>query len=102
MPDVPVSAHVYRHEGKRGAVWRAKYRLPDGRQVHRTIGPAWTSRGRPAAGFYTRAPAREWLAAALRRAREGTLPGMVRTNATVADAADEYLRVLGTVRQRKP
>jgi hypothetical protein len=35
-----ISGHVYRHEGARRPVWRAKYRLPDGRQVHRTIGPA--------------------------------------------------------------
>ena len=40
----PISGHVYRHEGARGPVWRAKYRLSDGRQVHRKIGPAWTGR----------------------------------------------------------
>src|SRR4051794_24453965 len=28
----PISGHVYRFEGARGPVWRAKYRLPDGRQ----------------------------------------------------------------------
>jgi hypothetical protein len=27
----PVSGHVYRVERKRGPVWFAKYRLPDGR-----------------------------------------------------------------------
>ena len=31
MSACPISGHVYRHEGKRGPVWRAKYRLPDGR-----------------------------------------------------------------------
>jgi hypothetical protein len=30
-----VSGHVFRHEGKRRPVWRAKYRLPDGRQVQK-------------------------------------------------------------------
>ena len=34
----PVSGHVFRVEGRRRPVWRAKYRLPDGRQVQRTIG----------------------------------------------------------------
>ena len=29
----PPSGHVFRLERKRGAVWYAKYRLPDGRQV---------------------------------------------------------------------
>jgi len=46
----PISGHVYRHEGARGPVWRAKYRLPDGRQVQKTIGPVWSERGRPPEG----------------------------------------------------
>ena len=36
------------------AVWYAKYRLPDGRQVQKKIGPAWTERGRPPAGYFTK------------------------------------------------
>lgn len=55
------SGHVYRVERKRGAVWYAKYRLPDGRQVKRKIGPAWSGRGRPAAGYVTKRIAEEWL-----------------------------------------
>jgi len=98
----PTSGHVYRHDGARGPVWRAKYRLGDGRQVHRKIGPAWTGRGRPPAGFYTRRLAQEWLDAVLVRARAGTLPGAVRTGATFADACAEYLRFLEYDRQRKP
>jgi integrase len=85
-----------------GPVWRTKYRLDDGRQVHRKIGPAWSGRGRPPAGFYTRRLAQEWLDAVLVRARAGTLPGAVRTGATFADACDEYLRFLERDRQRKP
>ena len=50
----PISGHVFRYEGKRRPVWRAKYRLPDGRQVQRTIGPAWTARGRPPVGYWTK------------------------------------------------
>src|SRR4051794_35761600 len=102
MPDVPISGHVYRHEGVRGPVWRTKYRLPDVRQVHRTIGKAWTSRGRPAAGSYTRRTAQAWLDAVLAQARAGTLPGLVETGATFDHAAAEYLRHLKRDRQRKP
>ena len=48
MPEEP-SGHVFRVERRRGSVWYAKYRLPDGRQVQKKIGPAWTRRGRPGA-----------------------------------------------------
>ena len=46
--------HIFRVERARGPVWDAKYRLPDGRQVQKKIGPAWTERGRPAAGHFTK------------------------------------------------
>jgi integrase len=97
-----VSGHVFRHEGKRRPVWRAKYRLPDGRQVQKTIGPAWTARGRPSAGYFTKRTAEAWLRQVLAEAAAGTLPGMVRTGATVADACAEYLRYVEQDRQRKP
>ena len=102
MAGRPISGHVYRHEGKRGAVWRAKYRLPDGRQVHRTVGPAWTERGRPAAGSFTKRTAEAWLRDVLDQATRGLLPGMVRTGVTFAAAAEEYLRHLEHDRERKP
>jgi integrase len=98
----PVSGHVFRFEGKRRSVWRVKYRLPDGRQVKKTIGPAWTERGRPAAGYFTRRTAQAWLDDVLARARAGTLPGMVRTGVTFADACDEYLRYVEVDLDRKP
>jgi integrase len=98
----PVSGHVFRFEGKRRPVWRAKYRLPDGRQVKKTLGPAWTARGRPPAGYFTKRTAESWLRVTLARAAEGTLPGMVRTGATVADACAEYLRYIEQDRARKP
>ena len=97
-----ISGHVFRVEGKRRPVWRAKYRLPDGRQVQRTIGPAWTARGRPAAGYFTKRTAEAWLASVLSAARAGTLPGMVRTGVTFAEACEEYLRWLEQDRDRKP
>ncbi|HEV8053895.1 MAG TPA: site-specific integrase [Candidatus Limnocylindrales bacterium] len=97
-----VSGHVYRFEGKRRPVWRAKYRLPDGRQVKKTLGPAWTARGRPPAGYYTRRTAETWLRLTLAKAADGTLPGMVSTGVAVADACAGYLRYIEQDRSRKP
>jgi len=50
------------------------------------------SRGRPAAGYFTKRTAQAWLDEILAEARRGTLAGMVRTGATFADAAAEWLR----------
>jgi integrase len=97
-----ISGHVFRREGARGPVWYAKYRLTDGRQVQSRVGPAWTARGRPAEGYYTRSTAQAWLDQVLSEARRGELPGIVRTGAVFADAAAEYMRWLEHDRQRKP
>jgi hypothetical protein len=75
----PPTGHVYRREGARRAVWYMKYRLPDGRQAQRRLGPAWTGRGRPPTGYFTKRLAEDELQAVLDQARRGTLPGMVRT-----------------------
>src|SRR5579875_2507703 len=63
------SGHVFRVERKRGPVWYAKYRLPDGRQVQKRLGPAWTSRGRAAAGYFTKRLAEDWLRETLSEVR---------------------------------
>jgi len=91
QPSRPISGHVFLVERKRGSVWYAKYRLPDGRQVQKKLGPAWTRRGRPAAGYFTKTLAQTWLDQTLADARRGELPGMVRTGATFADVAAEWL-----------
>ncbi len=96
------SGHVFRVERRQGPVWYAKYRLPDGRQVKKRIGPAFTGRGRPPAGTFTKRLAEQWLAGVLDEARRGTLPGMVRTGVLFEDACAEYLDWLEHVRQRKP
>lgn len=83
-------------------MWYAKYRLPDGRQLQRKLGPAWSERGRPPAGYFTKRLADDWLRDVLDEARRGTLPGLVRTGATVADATAEYLRYIEHDRERKP
>jgi len=62
--NVPIrqpSGHVFRAERAREPVWYAKYRLPDGRQVQKKLGPAWTERGRPSAGYFTKRTAEAWL-----------------------------------------
>ena len=98
----PPSGHVFRVERARGPVWYMKYRLPDGRQVQKKLGPAWTGRGRPAAGYLTKRLAEDALREVLHEARRGTLPGMTRSGATFADAAAEYLRYCEHDRGCKP
>ncbi len=98
----PPTGHVFRVERKRGASWYAKYRLPGGRQVQKRLGPPWTDRGRPPAGYFTKRLAEDWLRETLHEARRGTLAGQVRTGATFSDAAAEWLRYVELGRQRKP
>jgi integrase len=98
----PPSGHVFRVARRRGSVWYAKYRLSDGRQLQRKLGPAWSGRGRPPAGYFTKRLAEDWLGELLGQARRGTLPGMVRTGATFADAAAEFLRYAEHERALKP
>jgi integrase len=102
QPVRPPSGHVFRLDRARGPVWYAKYRLPDGRQVRKKLGSAWSGRGRPPAGYFTKRLAEDWLRQTLDEARRGTLPGMVRTGATFADAAAEFLRYAGQDRSCKP
>jgi integrase len=101
-PIRPPSGHVFRIDRARGPVWYAKYRLPDGRQVQTKLGPAWSERGRPPAGYFTKRIAEDWLRRTLDEARRGTLVGMVRTGATFADAAAEFLRYAEHDRAIKP
>ncbi|HEY2317027.1 MAG TPA: hypothetical protein VGH67_01925, partial [Solirubrobacteraceae bacterium] len=56
-----VSGSVRRVERKRGPVWYARWRLASGRQGQKALGPAWSGRGRPPAGYYTKRTAEDWL-----------------------------------------
>jgi integrase len=91
-PARPPSGHVFQRRPRPRPGLYAKYRLPDGRQVQKKLGPAWSERGRPPAGYLTERLAEDWLRSTLDEARRGTLPGLVRTGVTFADAASEYLR----------
>jgi integrase len=66
------------------------------------LGPAWTERGRPPAGYFTKRTAEDWLRDRLDEMRRGTAPGLVETGATFADAAEEYLRFAEQDRGCKP
>jgi integrase len=80
-----------------------KYRLTDGRQVMKLLGPAWTERSRPPAGYYTKRTAEEELNALLADARRGTLPdSQARPGRTFGDACVEWLRYIEHDQQRAP
>ena len=87
----PVSGFVFRVDRDRGPQWYAKWREPGGRQVKRRIGPAWTGRGRPDPGFFTKRTAEEWLRVTLAEAEDDADRGVDR-DVTFATAAAEWLR----------
>lgn len=86
------SGYVYPHDGKRGKVWRAKYRLPDGSRKHETLGPAAPKNGRPPEGTYTRRSAEAELRRILTAAERGELPSQAKkTGATFRDVVESWL-----------
>lgn len=97
----PTSGHVFQRKGKRAPVWYAKYRLPDGRQAQKRIGPAWTKRSAVPEGHFTKTTAQAYLDQLLAQARQGTLAGMAQTGKTFSDAADEWLSYCEGVRDCK-
>jgi len=44
---------TYRGRLRRESVWVMRYRLPSGKDSRMVLGPAWTKKGRPAAGYLT-------------------------------------------------
>lgn len=88
-----VTGHVKLAKRKRGDAFYLKYRFPSGRQVESKLGPAWTERSRPPAGFYTHKTAEEALDALLTDIRRGQVPDPGdRSGKTFADAREEWLR----------
>jgi integrase len=98
----PISGHVFKRKGKRGVVWYAKFRLPDGRQQKKRLGLAWTEKTAPPDGYFTKGKAQAHLDELLRQTRDGSLPGLVQTGKTFADATDEWLAYSENVRDCKP
>ena len=89
--------------GKRGPVWYAKYRLPDGRQVqkHDRAGvDASAAARRPATS--RSAPRRRGCATCSTRRARGTLPGHGPHRRDVRRRRDEWLRYVEHDRARKP
>jgi integrase len=95
-----ISGHVYEKVGKRGSTWYYRARLPH--EVRKALGPTWKGSGRPPAGHFTRKTAQAALDAILVDARRGSFPAGVRSGATVADAAAEWLRHREQERALKP
>jgi integrase len=89
---------------KRGPVYYAKLRLPDGHQVQRRLGSAWMSRGRPEGGALTRKMADAELRKLLVEAERGTLAATRGTanGRTFGDAVAEWLRYVEHERHRRP
>lgn len=98
----PPSGHVFCVQRQHGLVWYAKYRTGTGRQIQRKLGPAWTRRGRPPVGYFTRSSAERWLCATLEQIRTRTMPPLAGTRASFAAAAAEWLRYVEHDRRRKP
>jgi integrase len=101
VPPSPISGHVFKRKGKRGDVWYAKVRLADGRQVKKRIGSHWTGKSAPPEGRFTKTLAQAHLDRILAEAREGTLPGSVRTGKRFTEASEEWLSYSENVRDCK-
>jgi len=99
-----VTGHLLLRKGKRRSAWYVKYRLADGRQVQRRLGPAWTEKGRPYPGFLTERQAEAALHALLTDARRGAFLAPVPNEPEVLfrDAAEEWYRFVRDDRRRKP
>jgi integrase len=100
-PSPTTSGHVYVREGKRGRVWYRKG-VVNGRAFKKALGPAWTGRGRPPAGHFTKRTAGDALRQYLVHAQMGEIDIAVSNGPAFGDACAEWLRYLTVDRQRKP
>lgn len=103
-----ITGSVFVLQRKRGPQYYAKLRVPDPtrpgrvRQVKRLLGPVWTERGRPPAGYLTRKLAEQELHAMLTDARRGSLAIVTNVGHTFNDAVEEWLRYLEQEKGRNP
>ena len=84
----PATGSVYRLSRKRGDQWYAVFRA-QGVQVRKRLGPAWSGKGRPPAGYYTKRTAEAELRRILGDADRG-IGVAPRTGATFRDAAEAW------------
>jgi len=90
QPNRPATGYVFRVERQRGPQWYLKYRA-QGQQVQKRLGPAWSGKGRPPAGYFTKRTAEAELRKTLGDADRGI--GIApRTGATFADVAEAWYR----------
>ena len=90
-------------ERKRGPVWYAQYRPASGARSSERSDPAWTGRGRPPAGYFTKRLAEDWLRdKLLEEAQRADSAPVAETGVTFAEAAEEYLRYAEEDRGCKP
>jgi len=99
MVGVKPTGYVRVIERKRGAVFYAKLKLPDGSQPQRRLGRVWTKRTRPPEGYLTRGMAEARLEAIL--AGDDPLVNITPSHVTFRHACDEHLRYLEHDRRRK-
>jgi hypothetical protein len=88
----PPTGHVVRRHGTRGDVWYAKYRLPDGRQMLRKIGPCVDRAPTPRAELLQQALGRRLAVEAAGRSSPRRASGMVQTGATFARSRGKALK----------
>lgn len=96
------SGYVYQHAGRRGPVWYAKGRGPDGKQFNRALGPAWTKKSSPPPGHLTKRGALELLRTMLQELDGAQALSAQVAGATFGDACTEWLRHVEHDRGRKP
>ena len=96
------SGYVYERPSKRGPLWYAKGRGPDGTQFNRRLGPAWKRKSSPPAGHLTKRGALELLRELLRELDGAHAIATTLDGATFGDACREWLRHVEHDRERKP
>ena len=98
-----VTGHASLRDRKRGPVWYLKYRLADGRQVQKLLGPAWTERGQAPRRLLHPEDRRGRAARAPRGRSPRDAPGLsARSGKTFDDACAEWLRYVEHDKQRAP
>jgi len=98
MAGAKATGYVRTIDRKRGPVFYAKLKLPDGSQAQRRLGRVWAKRTRPPAGYLTRGMAEARLQAIL--AGDDALVNIAPSHVTFRRACDERLRYVEHDRHR--